>query len=261
MKKKLSLLIYITLPLLLFTACNKEEEPYDRYLAAREKLLQTESVTTEWKETVIETNNGYNPAGIENTSKINATNTLQFAKTKNGDTLVYESVMQVEDNATSEKINNQTISYFKDGILYQNDYNTPDQKFCFSQADDYAKRVLAQNVNNYPKSAIATQTSEITEDGELISIIFDSQKLYDYLYPDVGYGNYDTFKEPPTFSALIDREGNLIKTTGHFYTTMSNESGYTQTRDRNFTMTYSQYNKTVPDFSDFNPEDYQLYPN
>lgn len=259
MKKHLSYLrylVYFPLFLCCFTACGKAETPYDRYLAATDKLLQAESITINWTETGTITTLD---AASNQENKINstATITLSFAREGKEASFVQDSHMTIEDTATNQITANSGKIYFKDGLLYEADENNPDSGYCLPQEKGFGENFLARFIHTYPASTVASQTSEKTKAGEIISVTFDNEKLSAYLSPENSDSASSLYQTPLQLLIKLDKEGNLKEIHG----TATLQTSADSTTARKYTVTYSNYNQTILDFSDFHPENYLLIPN
>ena len=263
MKKLLQSACFLLLGLLAFTACAKEKMPYDRYLAAREQLLQTESITIERIETTTLTEKDVTAPTERNGQRINGRSILHFARGTQSDMFTMESFLETEKIYPSQIDTSHAMSYFKDNFLYLDDLddNTPNYYQSKTDQKDFAARTIIMDIPNFPAAAIANQTSKITANGEEISFILDCEKYYQYLYADVAksqpYGSLFTYQSPPVFSVLLDKSGRLQQVNGSYHICNADNDGETE---RKYTITFSGYHETIPDFSDFHPEDYEIYP-
>lgn len=264
MKKYFKATICLLLPLLLLTGCSQEETPYDRYLAAREKLLNTESVTIERNEDVITLGTDVSAPDNQNGYQINGRSLIHFAKGQQSDMFTFEDFSTTETRYPPKKETSHTMSYFKDNCLYMEDFDDSTPNYCQQKAPqkDFAIHTVIMDIQDFPLSAVASQTSQQTEEGEEISFVLDCEKYYQYcyasIYKDYPYGSAFTYREPPVFTVFLDKEGYLIKASGSNYTVNTNGNSET---GRSFSITFSDYNATTPDFSGLIPENYMVLDN
>lgn len=78
---------------------------------------------------------------------------------------------------------------------------------------------------------------------------------YASIYKDYPYGSTFTYREPPVFTISLDKEGRLLKASSSNYTVNTNGNSET---GRSFSIIFSNYNATTPDFSGLIPEDYMV---
>ncbi|MCI8335989.1 MAG: hypothetical protein HFI72_02305 [Peptococcaceae bacterium] len=254
---------FLLLALLAFTACNQEETPYDRYIAAREHLLQTESITIERIETTTLTGKDVTAPNDRNGQRVNGRSILHFARGTQSDMFTMESFLETEKIYPSQIDTSHAMSYFKDNCLYLDDLDDSTPNYYQSKTDqkDFAARTIIMDIHDFPAAAIASQTSKITANGEEISFTLDCEKYYQYLYADIAksqpYGSLFTYQSLPVFTVVLDKEGRLYQASGEYHICNADNDGETE---RKYTITFSGYNETIPDFSGFNPDDYEIYP-
>lgn len=182
MKRFLKPVCYFALSALLFTACSQETTPYDRYLAAQEKLFQCASITINWAENDFVTNMNFSDTQKDQVTKASEAGTLEFSRGENGPIFAGNSVMDTEEVATGSKTHGQSEEYFRNGVFYHKDDGSSPY-YALAVDTDYAEKFFTNHIFDYPKSAVASQSSQITEDGEVITVVFDSEKLYAHLLP------------------------------------------------------------------------------
>lgn len=253
MKKFLVLALSI-IAVFVFSACDNNS-PYSQYTDAYQRIWEADSFITAIVETDSQATTMPDDTVEINTSR--AEMTTQLVNGKEGYITISDTTIATDgEDSISFK------TYYRDGWLYSQDNNNPENNFRQRQDDEFASKIAIEGVIEFPKDTIAKQAAEDTAEGTLLTFELDSAKYYEYLYPsiddDYKYGEFSYYREPPLYTVLLDEQGRIKQVTGHFCTVNSDWQAFTWERD--YTVTFTQYGGVQFAFPELSDEDFPLYP-
>ncbi|MBR0375674.1 MAG: hypothetical protein IJH59_03845, partial [Firmicutes bacterium] len=111
-----------------------------------------------------------------------------------------------------------------------------------------------QSVFALKRGVIASQSAEDTEQGRRLTFVLDPEKLYDRSFARFYSGVYDSFREPPVYTVLLDEEGRLKQVLFSYYLLgPEDEPGYLQSDVEVYFLSWDDIELQFPEL---NEEDY-----
>lgn len=249
MEKIIPLISGLGLALFLFTACTNQQ-PYNQYIHSYQQLMEADSFVVQKSDSLTTSEN---VAGTVDEKNCGIEQTYRVVR----DDAEYMAIANVTMN-TEDKASIMLNAYFRDGYEYGQNMTNPDANYRCQRDADFARQIAIEGVIDFPENIIAKQSEEDTDDGHLLTFIFDSEKYYEYRYPETSeeysYGEFSSYREPPVYTVLLDQQGRIKQVTGHFCEVNSDSSAFTQ--DQSYTITFTQYGGVELDFPELNDADY-----
>lgn len=254
MKRMFMLGVGLLLSSLIFAACDTDKQPYRQYIRAYQRLWQEDSLALNNRGRLV-TSENIPGAAEENRTDFNMT--FRLVRGEAGDMCIAD--MAVNSDGEEPVLVRQ---YFRDGYLYSQNINNPEENYRCPREEDFAMRMAVEGIIEFPLSVIARQSAEQTNEGLLLTFELDSEKFYEYRFPQsstgYAYGEFQSYREPPLYTALLDSEGRLKQVNGQFCTVNADSLAFTW--DNGYTITFSQYGGVELDFPALNDAEFPNLP-
>lgn len=254
MKRFISMIGCLALTIVLFAACSASQ-PYHEYLQAYKQLWETDSFVVEKNSVANITEKIYD--GV-NTYAATMEEIYHLVRSEKGDMFIAD--ITTDDNngkPTSLKL------YFRDDYLYSQNLDEANENFRTLYGNDYAMNIITEGIINFPKSVISQQSIEDMPEGRLLTFVLDSEKYYEYRFPQDDYaGKYGIYYEQPVCTVLLDGQGRIKKVTGHFHLETGgnsyeeNPDNMVLLQDQDYTITFIQYGGVHLDFPEIDVTDF-----
>lgn len=247
------LLFFALLALVLTCSACGGSSAYAEYARAYKMLRQAESFANTHHEVLHQFE-----AATGQESDMELLLDIQVAKTEAG----YDGIgnMFLSGKVNDDVDEYSTEEYYRAGrrycVVHEADRDE-DNRLSTDCDPDYAFIVATQGVFDLTQALIASQSAEDTPEGRLLTFTLAPEKFYERGFKKYYSDIYLGFREPPSYTVLLDEEGRLKQVLFSYYLVGAEaEPSFLQSDTQ---VDFRQFGDIELDFPELNQKDYPDY--